>query len=389
MAHPSPLRIRLTDAFIALASWLLLVLPVALSSVEDTLPQTLLATAIVLPLAWRRSNPTAAATVYGTVSLLQLALGYTLLPVNLTALLMLYSVAAFAPRWASIVAVNVGLVGVVLMALLIETTDGRPLFDFFLLVTFGAALVGVSWLLGRAARQRRLTLAQARERAERLEREQAQERALAQAEERARIAREMHDIVAHSLSVIVAQADGARYASNQQPEVAQETLELIAGQGREALAEMRRLLGVLRVEQDAETAPTPGLSDLDAPVNAAIAAGLPVNLQWHGSQRAALPTGAELVAYRVVQEALTNALKHAGPSASVEVHLRWQATGLHIDVRDNGRGAASSIMGTARNDGQGLRGMRERVELYGGSLAAGPTSGGGYRVRADLPYEER
>ena len=391
-------RQYLFDGAIALASWVVLVLPlgnesvlsVTLASGEVPAPWAgILASTLVVPLLWRRTHPVPAASAYVLLSLLQFGLGLTLMPVNLTALIMLYSLAAFAPRWAGMTGLVFGLSGALMMAIRTTSNAGRLGTDTTLVAMFGGTLVGISWLLGRATRQRRFTLEQMRERAERLEREQLQERALAQADERASIAREMHDIIAHSLSVIIAQADGARYAAPNNPQLAIDTLELVSEQGRTALDEMRRLLGVLRTGEISETAPTPGLEALSVPVAAATAAGIPVEVDWHGTAKGSLPAGAELVAYRVVQEALTNTIKHAGPGARARVELRWQANGLEIDVRDDGRGAASSIMTRPEPSGQGLRGMRERVSLYGGNFAAGPSSGGGFRVRADLPYEDR
>jgi signal transduction histidine kinase len=196
----------------------------------------------------------------------------------------------------------------------------------------------------------------------------------------------MHDIVAHSLSVIITQADGARYAAAAKPELATEALATIAATGRDSLGEMRRLLGVLRSDEDAPTRPQPGLSDLDELLLGFRAARLQLSCKQLGVPRRALPTGAELTAYRIIQEALTNVMKHAGPHARASVTLTWQGRGLELNVLDDGRGAAADP--PAAGGGNGLRGMIERISLYDGSLTAGPEQGGGFRVSAVIPYSE-
>ncbi|WP_062137432.1 sensor histidine kinase [Demequina aestuarii] len=218
-----------------------------------------------------------------------------------------------------------------------------------------------------------------------LSRDTEAERALAAADERARIAREMHDVVAHTLSVVVAQADGGRFAGAQDPVLSQRALETIADVGRSALAEMRAMLGLLR-DTDSEVAlgPQPSLRDIPTLVASAREDGLDVSYVTTGTPRP-LPIGAGLAMYRIVQEALTNVRKHAGPSPSVYVQLTWEADAAVVAVGDDGRGAA------ARRDGSGLgiAGMRERVGVFGGSLTAGPRAGGGFLVRARLPLAPR
>ncbi|WP_084622363.1 sensor histidine kinase [Demequina oxidasica] len=214
-----------------------------------------------------------------------------------------------------------------------------------------------------------------------LDLDKAADRALAAAEERARIAREMHDVVAHTLSVVVAQADGGRFAGANSPTEATRALETIAEVSRSALAEMRSLLGVLR-ESNSDTAmgPQPNLSDVPTLVAAMRGGGLAVSYITTGTPRT-LPIGEGLAVYRIVQEALTNVLKHAGPAVTAFVQLQWEADSVTVTVSDDGRGAA------ARSDGQGtgLEGMRERVTVFSGTLDAGPKAGGGYLVRARLP----
>lgn len=215
----------------------------------------------------------------------------------------------------------------------------------------------------------------------RADRDQAAGAALAASDERARIAREMHDVVAHTLSVVVAQADGGRFAARSDPDAAQRTLDTIADVSRSALTEMRGLLGVLR-ESDGEAAmgPQPTLDDIPALVASTREGGLDVSYVTTGTPRP-LPIGAGLALYRVAQEALTNVLKHAGPSPRAYVQLTWEGDAVSLTVADDGRGAA------ARSDGSGtgILGMRERATVFGGTLQAGPKAGGGYLVRARLP----
>jgi signal transduction histidine kinase len=218
---------------------------------------------------------------------------------------------------------------------------------------------------------------------------QAEADRLAEAEravlrERSRIAREMHDVVAHSMSVIAVQAAAGREIAHSNPDKAAEVFERIETVGREALAELRRMLGVLRETGDEQTslAPQPGIGDIAAAVEQSSAAGVATKLVVDGEQRALAP-GIELAAYRIVQEALTNVRKHAGGSASATVHIAYEPQDVMIEVIDDGRGAVSSLSRTG--GGHGLIGMRERVEIYGGELTSGPRPGGGFVVRAVLP----
>jgi len=204
--------------------------------------------------------------------------------------------------------------------------------------------------------------------------------------ERARIARELHDVIAHNVSVMVVQADGASYALDADPGRAREALAAISATGRQALAEMRRLLGVLRREEDggaSERAPQPGIGELGELLDQARGAGLPVSFTVEGEPHP-LPGGIALTAYRIVQESLTNTRKHAGPMASASVTLRYADTALVLAISDDGRG---DLGGAAMPEatGHGLTGMRERVAACGGSVAAGPRPGGGFEVVATLP----
>jgi signal transduction histidine kinase len=200
------------------------------------------------------------------------------------------------------------------------------------------------------------------------------------AEERTRIARELHDVVAHAVSVMVVQARGGRKRLEAEPDEAREAFDTIERTGQQALAEMRRLLGALRADDEAlALAPQPSLSRLDALAAEVTRAGLPVDLRVEG-EPAELPPGVDVSAYRIVQEALTNALKHAGPARAV-VHVRYGDGKLDIEVADDGRGSTNGGGG-----GHGLVGIRERVTVYGGDFEAGGRAGGGYAVRATLPY---
>ena len=229
--------------------------------------------------------------------------------------------------------------------------------------------------MGRALAERTRRAEELQQRAERLEREQ-QTAALA---ERARIARELHDVVAHSVSVMTIQAGAARLLLDEDPSRAREPLVAVEETGHQALAEMRRLLGVLRGSDDGETlAPQPGMAQLDALVEQVRAAGLPVDVRVEGEVRPLAP-GVDVAAYRVVQEALTNVLRHAG-AARAQVAIRYGGDALELHVTNTGHAA-----GNGGGGGQGLIGMRQRVELYGGELEAGPRAEGGYAVRALLP----
>jgi len=248
-------------------------------------------------------------------------------------------------------------------------------------VLFVAMILGGAWLAGGAMRYRR-----ERERALRrltvdLEREREEKARAAVAEERVRIARELHDVVAHAISVIVLQARGGRRSLATDPEETREALDTIEATGSQALAEMRRLLGMLRRDDEQiALAPQPSLRHLDALAAQVREAGLPVDLSVEG-EPIALPPGVDLSAYRIVQEALTNALKHAGP-ATARVLVRYRKDDLELEIADTGVAA-----GASDGEGHGLVGMRERVSLYGGKIEAGPRDGGGFAVRARLPLD--
>lgn len=380
------------DLVVAGAAFVLLALPFVLtgSPVEFAV-----STALVIPLAWRRRRTVAAASTVAAVSVGQLLINQPPVPAQLSVLVMVYALAAYAPHWASLGGLGIacfGMVaGVAQFGLNQYETGVAELPLYALYIFFAVAVVLLCWAFGDLARNRRLTLQALEDRTRRLEIERQQERDLAAADERSHIAREMHDIVAHSLSVMIAQADGARYAAVADPAVATSTLGTIAETGRGSLREMRRLLGVLRNDNDAPTRPLPTLAEVPALVETVRRAGLDVTLTHLGTPRRQLPAGAELTVYRVVQEALTNVLKHAGPRASAYVYLSWTGKGLEVTIDDDGRGAASDRIGYdtgSSSPGQGIRGMAERLKLYDGTVETGPLTGGGFRVHAQIPYTE-
>jgi signal transduction histidine kinase len=340
-----------------------------------------------VPLAWRRSRPAASAAVVVLGSLVQVLLLDTYLLSQLSVPITVYTLAAYGRRWQSFAGLAAGFAGAAMATLRFGTVGGTFSAQGLVLSFLGLGLIVLlAWTFGDLARTRRLAVRALEDRARRLEVERLQERELAAADERNHIAREMHDIVAHSLSVIITQADGARYASAADPDVARQTLETISGAGRKSLREMRRLLGVLRSDEQASVRPLPTLGDIPGLVDVARRAGLEVESTVTSEPRRELPAGAELTAYRAVQEGLTNVLKHAGPAARSEVALEWTSQGLTVSVTDDGRGAAAAE--DTAGSLQGLVGMAERAALYDGRVETGPLPGGGFAARIFIPYTE-
>ncbi|MFB6560458.1 MULTISPECIES: sensor histidine kinase [unclassified Streptomyces] len=313
---------------------------------------------------------------------------------DLAMLIILYTVAASAEvsRRMSRTAFAIGFLASPLYALRFQVDRGdfrdNVLFTLFAMVPFALA-----WVLGDSLRTRRAYYAQLVERNQRLENQREAQAKVAVAAERARIARELHDVVAHNVSVMVVQADGAAYVMDAAPEQAKEALQTISGTGRQALAEMRRLLGVLRTGEPQESedyVPQPDVEQIEVLVEQVRTAGLAVDFEVEGAPRR-LPSGVELTAYRIVQEALTNTRKHGGPGAKASVRLVYFDDGLGLLVEDDGRGAAHELYedGGADGAGHGLIGMRERIGMVGGTLDAGPRPGGGFRISALLPLKKR
>lgn len=349
-----------------------------------------LALVLCLVIALRRRMPERMLLLAAAMGVAQLLLDAEVMPADFAMLVIIYTVAADGAQWASRFALVGGLAAAPLAQMRWPEDEvsslGRILFTCFLIVPFALA-----WVLGDSLRTRRAYLAQLEERAARLEREREAQAKVAVAAERARIARELHDVVAHNVSVMVVQADGANYVLDAAPEQARKALETISGTGRQALAEMRRLLGVLRTgEQDesGEYVPQPDVEQLDELIEQVRSAGLPVDFKVEGAPRP-LPSGVELTAYRIVQEALTNTRKHGGPNTGASVRLVYFDDGLGLLIEDDGRGAdrGRHTGGGEDGKGQGLIGMRERVGMVGGTLDAGPRPGGGFRISALLPLK--
>jgi signal transduction histidine kinase len=334
------------------------------------------------PVALRRYRPLAVLAI--TVSAGALILIFTSqaqFPVGV--LVALYTVASRCDRPVSIRAAQ--WVALPIAVGVLVSTGARPGRAIPELAVFA-----IAWVVGDNIRTRRAYLAELEARAERLEREREEKAERAVIEERTRIARELHDVIAHNVSVMVVQASAGEELFETDPERARESLRSVAATGRAALTELRRLLGVIRAEEAPGGGPSylpqPGIDYLDELVGQVQETGLAVELSVLGQPRE-LPEGVGLCAYRIVQEALTNTLKHAGASRA-DVSVRYVEDALELQVVDDGRGA-EPVNGDGETGGHGLIGMRERVALFGGELTARPRAAGdGYEVRARLPLEE-
>ncbi|GJF29770.1 two-component sensor histidine kinase [Kitasatospora sp. NE20-6] len=354
--------------------------------------------AIAALMAVRRRRPDLAAAGGTALGLGQLALHIEPGGSSIGYLVFAYTGAAFGSPWASRLVLAVGLAAGPLTLWRFDGSGGGPAESVdappgpsawqtvFIGVLMSTPFV-LCWAWGRLTRVRAAYLVELEDRAARLERERDARAKVAVAAERARIARELHDVVAHNVSVMIVQADGAAYVLDNSPQQAKEALATIAGTGRQALVEMRRLLGVLRTSETAgEYVPQPGVEELPELLEQVRTAGLPVDFATSGDQRE-LPRGLELTVYRIVQEALTNVRKHGGPGARARVAVDFGAHDLEVLVEDDGRGAVGTRADDGGGDGtgHGLIGMRERVGMVSGSLDVGPRPGGGFRIRAVLP----
>jgi len=327
----------------------------------------------------RRRWPMAVYSVVGIGTIVYAWLGYPQSVGGFGVLIAIYTVAAHVPLREAIVAAGIYVVGMAL-SLIGFSRDSGSSFD----VVFADFLVNLlalilAWTVGVTIRTRRAYVAALEARAELLEREREDNARLAVALERGRIAREMHDVVAHNVSVVVVQAAAAERMVETDPERARQAMRDVAATGRQALTEMRRLLGVLRDGDASDIGPQPGVAELRALAGTVEDAGMQVELSVQGEERP-LPASAALSVYRIVQEALTNSLRHAGP-ARARVILRYLPDALEVQVSDNGVG----VVPPAEHGGHGLIGMRERVALFGGELTAGPRPEGGYAVVARIP----
>jgi signal transduction histidine kinase len=367
------------DALVGAALLLEIQLEVWLSPhIQHRVPSAVAGLALSVAVAIRRRWPfEAVLTVLVAVVAAEAGGGrvtqHTVGPVVAMALVF-YAAGAFLKERRAWLALGLGLAGACATVLVSAGTFS----DLF----FGAVfLEGLPWAVGRILRERRARERADRARAERVDAEREQHEVTAVWGERARIARELHDVIAHSVSVMVLQAGGARMVMDAEPDRAEASLLSVERAGRDALAEMRRLVGVLgSAEGPQSLAPQPGLRDIEHLIAGTRSAGLFTDLHVDG-EPVAISAALDLCAYRIVQEALTNVIKHAGP-AHADVYLRWAADALELEVRDDGRGPIAHDGASA---GHGLAGMRERAALYGGNLDAGPGAGAGFTVRAHLP----
>ncbi len=346
----------------------------------------LLVTAVTMALTWRRRHPMPVLLFIISGELVMAVLHYPPSVPDVVAFLMaVYSVAAHRGLAQSALG---GVTAFVyfLTYLLVLPVSAAP----EVLITDCALVIGV-WVLGRNLRLRRAYFAELEDRAARLERARGTDARAARVEERSRIARELHDVVAHHVSVMTVQAGAARRIIDRDPGSAREAMSTIEEVGRTALSEMRRIVGVLRTDRDTERpgrelAPQPGLGDLGELLEHVRETGLSVQLWMEGEARPPSP-GVDVAAFRLIQEALTNTLKHAGPQARAWVRLYYGDRDLTVEIEDDGRGTATFMAGNGDNPGHGLVGMYERVALYGGELKIGPRVGGGFGVRARFPLE--
>ena len=326
--------------------------------------------------AWRRRAPLAAVAIAMSAVVVQTVLASSpqALWLIVTWIVLFYSAGAALSRGRALVALAIGLVG----AAIDEAGAADRSVQGFV---FGLALVAVPWLAGRAVHRREGRAEALELRSALLERDREEATRAAVSDERARIARDLHDMVAHAVSVMVLNAEAADAVLDSEPARTRDQLVSIQRTGRQALAEMTRLLGMLRDGERLELAPQPRAAELGWLVDEVRAAGLPVSLEIDGEERPLEP-GVDLAVYRIVQEALTNTLKHGGGAACAEVVIRYGTAAVTVDVRDDGQGATR-----VNGGGHGLIGMRERVALYGGSVQAEPRPTGGFSVRAVLPLE--
>jgi len=340
-----------------------------------------LALVMCVPLIWRRQWPRVTFVVITLMAFVQWVAEIGTSVNDIAVLIAMYTIAAqCALRWA-LAAGLVAELGVIMSIYQFAKTGKAPE-EWHNLLPQSIFVWGVC-LCGLYISTRRKYTLSLEERAKRLERERDAQAEVAAATERARIAREMHDVIAHSVSVMVIQADGASFTVETDAARAKRAMQAIGATGRQALMEMRRMLGVLREGGgQAVLAPQPGVAQLSELVGQIRGTGLPLELVVSGAEFP-LPGGMELAIYRIVQEALTNVMKHAGPSASARVELHYGDQAIEVRIRDNGRGATFSD-----GRGHGLLSMRERVAVYGGHVSAEPVPGGGFEVIARLQVEE-
>jgi signal transduction histidine kinase len=351
---------------------------------DDDLLGTALVVAQTLPLAGRRAAPLGVLIWINAALVAHSALGYEVVQAGtFSSLIAVYGAASLTDFRRSIAAAAI--TAAALVGFFVTNRGDWPLVD----VAATSATWAMAWLVGSFVRIRGELVEAAGARATRAELERDTRAREAVADERARMARELHDIVGHALNVIVIQAAGAQRVLDVRPEVAREALVSVESSGREALVDMERMLGVLRAADapDEVAGPQPGLAQLDGLAAHVSEAGIPVEVVVKGERRE-VPASVELSAYRIVQESLTNCLKHSGASRAT-VTVRYRPEDLEVEVIDNGRGSSQQRDGVTVG-GRGHLGMRERVALFGGELSIGPLpAAGGYCVRARLPFKSR
>lgn len=380
-ARPLPARSRAFDLFLAGG----LCLTFGFLSLATAHLGGILAFGMLVPLIWRRTHPELVFFGVCSVAALQWLTAVALMPGNVGLLVALYAISVYGDVRMGRIALGIGGLGVLMAtARYYSGNDWKQ--QVTMMVALGALVFGV-WALGERRRTRGLYVAQLEERAAQLERDRDRESKLAVSNERTRIAREIHDVVAHGLSIMIVQADGGLYAADQSPEAAKKALGTIGDTGRASLSEMRKMLGLLKQDEQDELDPNqprpqPGVSSLPELIDNVRAAGLNVTYDVTGEPRD-LPALLGLTAYRIVQEGLTNTLKHAGPGARTSVALDFGREILTVVVTDDGRGAG---VAPSSDPGHGLVGMRQRASVSGGTVNAGPKAGGGYEVIARLPY---
>jgi signal transduction histidine kinase len=368
---------RKLDVALAAVLTIVMVLEVWVEHLHPEAPSAALAVAAGASLAWRRSYPILVALVFVSTAVAQAALGMSMhsavSPV-VGVLVVSWAIGAYEERRRAVLGLTLLVCGVWL-SIGVDVLRGTDHYEGTDIPWIGT-LVLLPGVLGMLFGARTRTLRAAEARTRELELEQRE----AVAAERARIARELHDVIAHSVSVMTVQAGAAEEMLSRDPVRAVEPVQAIQQTGRQALVEMKRLVGVLREgDEEVGLAPQPGLGDLDRLLEQLRRAGQRIELRIEGEPRM-LPPGVELSAYRVVQEALTNALKHAGGAPAV-VTIRYGERELALEVTDEGRA------GPARGGGHGLAGMRERIGIFGGTFDAGPRESGGFAVRVLLPLE--
>ncbi|HYW27240.1 MAG TPA: histidine kinase [Terriglobales bacterium] len=374
-------RPRLLDRLLVVFLFLLGLEPILVYWFAGLPPNAAAAFVLLLlrtvPLLWRRTRPVEVFLVVAAASAARLVIGRAESDVVLAIAVAVYSVSVYGQERDRLVVAGLAVATVVVGAggLLVNAGEHGP----WLALLAPGALGLAGWVVGDYLRGRRRYFAELEARAERLQREAAQARERAAEEERLRIARELHDVVAHQVSLMAIQAGAARVAAGSDERAALASIEVGA---RETLAELNRLLGVLRRDgAPAARAPQPGLADVEALLQGARDAGPQVQLEVTGTVHQ-LPAALDLCAYRILQEAITNVLKHSGASR-VDVRIHHGPSDLELTVFDDGVGRVDGSAGS----GHGLIGMRERVELFGGSLEAGGSELGGFRVRARLPVD--